>query len=119
MAVVRELEATRSRAVTSGDASLLQSVYVTGAPALTADLVTLQRLTAERLRAVGFSMTPIRVEAVGVSDSSATLRVTDEAPAYVLSGERTVRHIAALPARTFTMLLVHRGEVWRIAEIHR
>jgi hypothetical protein len=119
MAIVRVLEATRSRAVTNGDASVLRSVYVTGSPALTADIVLLQRLAAQHLRATGFTMRPIRVGVVGVSRLSATLRVTDEVSAYTLIDGRTVRQVAATTPRTFTMLLVRTGEVWRIAEIHR
>ena len=119
LAIVRGLEATRSRAVTTADASLLRSVYVTGSPALTADMVTLQRLSGQNLHAVGFSMRPIRVEVLGASLSSATVRVTDEVSAYDISGERTVRHIAPTAPRTFTMLLMQGGGVWRIAEIHR
>ena len=116
--VIRSLELTRSRALSTGDASVLRSVYATGSPALTADLLTLQRLAAQHLHVDGFSMRLIGVNLVGASPAYATLRVTDQVSAYTLRGDRTLRRVAATPPRTFTMLLARAGEAWRIAEIH-
>ena len=119
LAIVRRLEAARSRAFVTGDASVLRSVYMTGCPALTADIVTLHQLAMQRLRVVGFAMTASRVDVVGVLPTRATLRVTDAVSAYSLRGEGTARRINATSPRTFTMQLAEAGGVWRIVEIHR
>jgi len=118
LAIVRALEATRSKAFNSGDVSLLRSVYVAGSPALMADVATLRRLSAGHLRAEGFAMTPIRVQVLAASPPRITLRVIDEISAYTLSDRRTLTHVASTAPRTLTMTLFANSEVWRIAEIH-
>jgi len=105
LAIVRALEATRSKAFNSGDVSLLRSVYVAGSPALMADVATLRRLSAGHLRAEGFAMTPIRVQVLAASPQRITLRVIDEISAYTLSDRRTLTHVASTAPRTLTMTL--------------
>ena len=118
LAVVRRLEATRSKAFSTGDASLLRSVYVEGSRALTVDLATLRQLSAGHQRAEGFAMRPLRVQVVGAAGQRVALRVTDEVSAYTLSDRRSVTHVAATAPRTLTMVLFSSSEAWRIAEIH-
>jgi tRNA A-37 threonylcarbamoyl transferase component Bud32 len=118
-AVLDALDAARSRAFESGDATALSEVYAPGSAQLAADRAALLELVDSGRRARGVRHAFRRVEATSYDERTATLRVLDVLSAYdVVDGAgRVVQRPPGRSAAAFVVTLLHTADGWRLQQV--
>ena len=120
-ATLAALDAARSKAFATGDPALLDAVYAPSAPALRRDRHALAEITDVGVRARGLHMTAGRVRVMARTPDRVRLRVTDVMPPYALvdADGAVVERRAGRGERSWSVVLVRVGAVWRVYDVLR
>ena len=115
-AVVEGLDALRAEAFATGDADLLEGVYLPGSAALADDRTALGRLIAQGATAQGLrhQMRAVAVEAV--RSDRVELLLTESLPPYRVVGEQ-VQLVPAGGLSRHRMVLIKVAQGWRIEQV--
>jgi hypothetical protein len=118
-AVLADLDAIRARAYQGGDAALLHSAYIPGAPAGDRDARSLAALVGDGRSIEGLSLTPTTIAPLEVNADRAVLRVVDTMAPHVVTqrGSGATETRPGRGERAWTVILARSKGQWLVWDV--